>query len=248
MDNGQYMWDWAVFPDYHDPSCPWKAYIPLEDDWVWNGAQGWVFRKLTPDLQSEESNRPPLRRVHHQLKTNIRLTYRAACLVGGAIKRMYGISIPAVLNLGSLEWIDGEYEMASLHAMVWDARRKVLELYGWMSYVLKRDSQEWSNHGWEDTVSKLMNMLGFLRAPRRGCIIRPASTTVDDVLTLVRHNVPIHYQWSARNGIPVLGGWIEPTGHAARFDPFTFRTYDYAAYLQAGSKYNDSALDRSILG
>jgi hypothetical protein len=248
MENGQYEWDWSILPDFDYTSHPWRAYIPLGDDCVRHGAQGWVFSTLSPENQSEASDGSPSFCLHRQLKTNIQLTFQAIHLVGRAVENMYGMSIPTSLHLGSMEWINGEYEMASLNAIVWDARRKVLELYGWLSYVLKCDSQGWSERNWDDTFFKLINILCFLQAPRRGCIIEPALSTVDDIITLVRHDVPIHYQWRAQNGVPVLGGWIEPIGHAALFNPYAFRTYDYAAYLEAGGKYNDSALERSALG
>ena len=46
-----------------------------------------------------------------------------------------------------------------------------------------------------------------------------------------------------------LGGWIEPTPQAACFNPYSFScAYDFAAYKKASGPYNNSAMNRAILG
>jgi hypothetical protein len=140
-------------------------------------------------------------------------------------------------------------EETALNARVWDTRRVVLELYGWASYHLLRDPHDWCEHGWDDGFVDLVKNLRILIVPRRGCIIHPSSIAPAEVATLVRHSVPVHYQWKGQNSEMVIGGWIEPTGAGAQFDPYAFpQAYDYGAFLEAGGDYNKSAMDRSKLG
>jgi hypothetical protein len=96
---------------------------------------------------------------------------------------------------------------------------------------------------------ELVKKLHILDVPRRGCIIDPALSPPTEVVTLVRHNVPVHYEWKSRSSGIVQGGWLPPSAEALRFDPYAFgNTHDYAAFLQAGGEYNNTAMDRSILG
>lgn len=138
--------------------------------------------------------------------------------------------------------------MASVNTAVWNARRAVLELYGWITYHLCHDS-DWHNRDWDGGVRELVShWMRFLDTSRRGCIIDPASTSLDHVITLVRHQVPIHYQWPAKDTSPILGGW-QLTPAASCFNPYNFkRAHDHAAFLQVGGIYNSIALDQSILG
>jgi hypothetical protein len=162
---------------------------------------------------------------------------------------MYKLDMPDSMDL-ALEWMDEDYtEEAILNARVWDVRRVVLELYGWASYHLYRDPQDWCERCWDDGFVELVKKLHILDVPRRGCIINPVLTPSAEVVTLVRHNVPVHYEWKSRLSGLVQGGWLPPSAEALRFDPYAFgNTHDYAAFLQAGGEYNNTAMDRSILG
>ena len=158
--------------------------------------------------------------------------------------------MPTELDFSSVDWLDGTYmETALLASKVWDARRSVLELYSWASYQLLRDSCTWRDREWDKCFVELVeHRLCFLAAPRRGCIIDPASISTDEVIALMRDSVSVHYQWRYRNGIPPINGWFTPTPAASRFDPYEFdRAYDYAAFKQAGGQYNNT-MERAILG
>jgi hypothetical protein len=162
---------------------------------------------------------------------------------------MYKLDMPFSMH-PSLEWMEEDHtEETTLNGKVWAARRVLLELYGWASYHLLRDPHDWCEHGWDDGFVDLVKSLRILIVPRRGCIIDPSSTAPAEVATLVRHSVPVHYQWKGQNGEMVIGGWIEPTGAGAQFNPYAFsEAYDYAAFLEAGGHYNKSAMERSKLG
>jgi hypothetical protein len=139
-------------------------------------------------------------------------------------------------------------DVASLRVALWDFRRAALEFYGWVSFVLHTDRQGWRRHKWDRHFVSFISRSNFLVAPKRGCIVSP-SISLGDIEVLVQDDVPVHYQWRNRDGELPIGGWLEPRGEAARFDPYSFkRIYDYAAYKQAGGQYDNSARDRSILG
>jgi len=126
----------------------------------------------------------------------------------------------------------------------------VLELYGWASYHLLHDSLDWRECGWDGGFVELVENLRILTTPQQGCIMDPCTTPPpSEVVSMVRHCIPVHYLWKIRNGAPPIGGWIKPTGEAAQFNPYAFEhAYDYMAFRQAGGDYNNTAMDCSKLG
>jgi len=215
------------------------------------GTQDWVFRKLNPESLLDLSCPPRIFRFHPQLKTDICLTYRAVQIVQSSIAWKYGLCIWLEFDLSLMEWLDWEYtQMDTLGAQLWDTRQVILQIYGWASYHLLNNSSNWRDHEWDPIFTELVqHRLRVLDGPRRGCIIEPASISTQEIITLVRHSVPIHYQWPVRGGFPPLEGWIPPTAAAASFDPYSFsRTYDFAAYKQAVGEYDNTSKDRAILG
>jgi hypothetical protein len=72
---------------------------------------------------------------------------------------------------------------------------------------------------------------------------------MEEIITLVRCDVPVHYQWKPQDGSILVDPWTSPSPAAACFDSYQFQcTYDYGTYKQAGGKYNNGAKDRVILG
>lgn len=149
----------------------------------------------------------------------------------GFLHRRQGVSRYVISYCGSME-------CASRHV--------VLDLYGWASYHLPHDTG-WAHRPWDDKFLTLMQKMTFVSAPKKGAVINPTSVSLALVITLVRHDVPVHYQWRARNGVPPVYPWRNPVGQACYFDPYLFRCYDWAAFKQAGI-YSHNALDRAILG
>lgn len=257
LQSGQLEWDWCLVPDYDLDLKPWRCYIPLKDEWVREGTQGWLFRKLNPGKVFDPTCTSGKFRIHPNLKTNVRLTYRAVQFICNTVNQVYSQHMPDEVteNLPDVVWVDDEYEEeTSLLAMVWNARRALLELYGWCSFTLLQASEPWRERNWDKSFIELVQgRLRFLSAPRRGCIIDPLSTQPLELLTLVRDQIPIHYQWKPRGGLgdPVVDewSWSNITKIAACFDPYEFKCcYDFAAYTKAGGKYTNNSLDRAILG
>jgi hypothetical protein len=251
VESGHLKWDWCLSPDYDYSEKPWRSYIPLKDEWLREGTQGWVFRKLIPEKIHDVSAPAGLILLHPQLKTQVQLTYRAVQLVYNAVNTMYQLYLPGDVELLPLDWVNNEFKtLSSLLSTLWDARRALLELFGWVIYHLVRDSDGWRKRKWEESFIDLVDKrLCFLSAPRRGCIINPTSISTHEVITLVRHEVPVHYQWKPRSNALIVDVWPEPSLSAARFDPYEFRrAHDYAAFTLAGGKYDNQAMNKSILG
>lgn len=249
LDNGQLEWEWSINADYDDPGRPWRGYIPVRNDWVQCGTQGWLFERHDPSRFLSKYSVPGRLQISEDRRKNIELTYRAIGLLCLNISHMYELDISPDLHPPPVQWINEEYrDEASICARVWDARRSILELYGWISYHLLCDSSPWRERAWKPAFCELLlNRLKLLLVPRRGVIIDPSAAPQDYVIKLVQDGIPIHYQWVPRGCIvrdPIIYG-----DAAARFDPYEFScTHDYAAYRQAGGEYNNQAMDRSKLG
>jgi hypothetical protein len=74
-ESGQLQWEWTLIPDYDLSNMPWQAYIPLKDDWVHEGTQAWIFRKLNPDKLCDPSTASPFLQTHPSLKADVNLTF-----------------------------------------------------------------------------------------------------------------------------------------------------------------------------
>jgi hypothetical protein len=247
QENGTLDWEWSINADYEDGSHPWRGYIPLHNDWVKWGTQGWLFERQIPTSVLITAGTPARLHICKARKKNIELTYRAIDFICLNVSRMYELDIPFRLHPPPVQWVNEEYpDQASICARIWDARRSILELYGWVSYQLLHDLSPWRERIWKPAFRDLLNRLDFLSASRRGVIIDPSSASEDQIIKLVRDEVPIHYQWIPRGYIvhdPVIY-----TALAARFDPYDFEiTRDYAAYRQAGGPYSIQSMDHSKL-
>ena len=247
LENGTLDWEWSVNADYEDCDHPWRGYIPLRDDWVKWGTQGWLFEKQSTPSGLTTAGTPARLHIGKGRKKKIQLTYRAIDYLCLNVSRMYELDLPSRLHPPPVQWVNEEYpDKASICAKIWDARRSILELYGWISYQLLHDPHPWRDRFWKPGFISLLARLDFLSAPRRGVIIDPSSASDHQIIKLARDDVPIHYQWNPRGC--VVHNPVILTDVAARFDPYDFEiTRDYAAYRQAGGPYGIQSMDRSKL-
>ena len=119
---GRFELDWCCMPSYDYSSEPWRSYIPLWDLWNHHGSQGWVFRKLNPNLSVDPSSPPGLYCLQSKLKSDILLTYRAPQLIISAVTQMYELHMPPQLELLLVAKVDEEYsQVMPLNARIWDA-------------------------------------------------------------------------------------------------------------------------------
>lgn len=110
------------------------GHISVQNHWLREGTQGWVFRILPLDQITDSSARYLL----PALKTNIRLTFLVIICACNSVNAMYSLPVrPLLLDFYIGDWMDREYrDISSLAAEVWNARRVILDLYGRASYHL----------------------------------------------------------------------------------------------------------------
>jgi len=71
LPNGQLDWEWSVLPDYDLKTKPWRHFIPLRNEWMREGTQGWLFRKLNPTKLVEQHGSHGHHRIHPTLKSQV---------------------------------------------------------------------------------------------------------------------------------------------------------------------------------
>jgi hypothetical protein len=249
LESGQLDWEWSLKVDFEDPSHPWRGYIPLCDGWMRLGTQGWLFEPHDSARFLAKNSVQGALQLAQARKTNIQLTYRLVEFLCTTISQMYELQVPSEFYPPDAKWVHEEFtEERIICARVWEARRSILDLYGWVSYHLHRDLRPWHERDWRPGfVNLVRDRLRLLSAPRRGIIIDPSSISIGYVVKLVQDDIPIHYQWIPRGCI--IRDPIIPNQAATRFDPYEFGcTHDYAAYKQACGKYSSTSMDRSKLG
>lgn len=209
--SGRYQWDWGISPADDFPVYPWRAYIPVQNTHIRSGNQAWVFGKLSADqIGGQCGSLSPAWCLHAELQMDIKLTFGVLCVLCISLKDMYGSTPPSHEDL-ALDQLDMQFiDVSTMLNKVWDVRRAALELYGWMLYQLHRDPHGWRVRSWTDLhpgcdLPELVHLMHFLDAQKRGCVIDPRSFGSNDLATLVRDGVPVHYQWPIRGTFP-LGG------------------------------------------
>jgi hypothetical protein len=96
--NGQLEWEWSVNVDYEDTSRPWRGYIPLRNDWVECGTQGWLFERQDLHRIIGKASAPGLFCIVEGRRRNIELTYRAVEFMCITVCRMYEVNLPSDLH------------------------------------------------------------------------------------------------------------------------------------------------------
>ena len=120
-ENGTLEWEWSVNVDYEDCSHPWRGYIPLPNDFVKRGSQGWLFEKEIPTSVLVTAA-PGRLRISRGRKENIEHTYRAIDFLCLNVSRMYELDISLGLHPPPVQWVNEEYpDQASICARIWDA-------------------------------------------------------------------------------------------------------------------------------
>lgn len=93
-------------------------------------------------------------------KKNIQLTYHPVKFLCITISQMYELQEPSELYPPDVKWVHEECaEERIICARVWEARRSILDLYGWASYHLHRDLCPWHERDWRPgfvTLDKLL--------------------------------------------------------------------------------------------
>jgi hypothetical protein len=207
--------DWSISSDYWDSSRPYRVCIPVdleehdrfpEGKWVsapfnlgrvWgvSDASGW---KLSPTVRryifsTRERVRP--------IVTTIMSIYSAKL----------GYTLPPYL---SLNWLDNSFPSEeALAAQIADARRHILDQYGFIVFNLLQDPDWRMRTALAPLVGEITD-IGLVGRRHRGVIVEFDKIEPSHLRALLKKYVPIHYQWFPTSTGP--------------FDPKVLQATDYA--------------------
>lgn len=231
-------WEWSCRPDYYISKRPWRAYIPVFSQ-ARERHYSWLF--ATPILLGVPVPRSVNLKLDPRLKDAVRKTCHVVMTLCAVVGEAYNLKDsycpPPVDN----SWLEQEFRaLPSLAAKFWDSRRAVLERLGFLTYqLIRHDAKLFHPRVWPKDFTEEVEKLVILSGPRRGLIVRVEEIQLSELELYIRDQVPIHYQWS------FTSSKVKATDP---FNPNSFRTYDWAAYLQAGGEYAKDGKERSVLG
>ncbi|KAG1772206.1 hypothetical protein EV702DRAFT_1246600 [Suillus placidus] len=211
--------DWTLNSDYWESRKPHRAYIPLAPDthcfpaghwisaawalgrdWGTSGSDGWC---LTPESYSNIL----------ETRNNVETLLHAITATYGP-KHIYPTPPPLYLP-----WLESSFSSEEeLAAALGEARRQVLDQYGFIAYHLARDHQWRSRPDLIPVVTRLENT-GLVKCSYWGAIIDPAHINFEEICSLLEDGVPIHYQWHPADVGPL--------------DPCSLRAEDYDDIIRA---------------
>jgi hypothetical protein len=210
--------DWTLNSDHWDSKKPYHTYIPLAPktpdfpaghwvsaawalgrEWGTSCSDGW---RLTPETYF-----------------NILETRKNVETLICAITATYYGSWPTPPPF-YLPWLESSFSSEEeLTAALGEARRQILDQYGFIAYHLTRDFQWRSRPDLIPVITRLENT-DLVKCSYWGAIIDPVHINFQEIYSLLEDGVPIHYQW-------------RPTVDVGPLDPFILRAEDYDSILRA---------------
>lgn len=186
-------------PDHMLVNNPWHAYIPVADSVPAGDRKAWVFEDCVPpeELFTPTHGRKGI--VNSTFLHNVETTVEDTLSWLNVVFTAYGNpSVDLDLShVNSLRCFQGTYSEMSTE--VWKLRRLVLIAWGYIIYSLLNAAEDW-----RDCVSCTPQFIqnitssGLLDLPRRGLIIQAQNPPpFADIVIYLRHQVPVHYYWTA---------------------------------------------------
>lgn len=207
--------DWSTTPDHWDDLRPYRPHIPagiqpnnrlfqdgswiatawpLGSDWGISGPRGW-------HLSSE-------------MRAKLLSTQACANTLFDAVVSTYGPQyiIPA---RSRMDWIDNSFSSEeALAAQVGDARRQILDQYGFIIYNIRQDPRWRTRSGLQAHILSIIST-GLDSCYTIGCIVdfNRRDISAAELYCLLSRGVAVHYQWFPTDAGP--------------FDPKALRAQNY---------------------
>ncbi|KAJ7601827.1 hypothetical protein DFH06DRAFT_1352017 [Mycena polygramma] len=208
-------WEWATKPDLDHTTAPHRAYIPRANQRFFNkDHRDWVFAW---NVAMDTSDVAPYRCLGPE-STCVRMASDEAWAWASHIcSRCPGLAsgCPPRPELKALTAL--YTERSEFNAAIWEVRRGVLELYGFIAGALL-NMKDWRKSSWADSLVDKIDHFRILVGPKRGVFLDVTELNEEVARRYVAHGVPIHYRWRFRPS---------PTGSLAAFAPLAIGAFDF---------------------
>ncbi|KAF8177528.1 hypothetical protein K438DRAFT_2181668 [Mycena galopus ATCC 62051] len=217
--NGQMeCWEWAAHADWATELFPTRPYIPAQGGcWNQRTHRDWV---LQWNAQLELPQSVPFHFTSEQ-KLAIARAHVEAVNWATQVQQKCRFSMPPTQP--PTRALEASYPTRpAFNAAVWNIRREVLDLYGYISFHLHHDAR-WQAHNWTGTFLADIKSFGLLAGPKRGIVFHLSHLAEETVRRYLAHDVPVHYCWP--------GG--DPPKHVDKsFSPENLGAFDYEKRLE----------------
>ncbi|KAH7905688.1 hypothetical protein BJ138DRAFT_1118245 [Hygrophoropsis aurantiaca] len=187
--------DWALHARWYDSKKAWEGFIPQPAQPVLTGLHRWVWLgRAEPSHWTEGSG--GMVRLRPAFIASVRGTYEVLGHLLHQVQGLYSQGGAINLRLADIQWLNSEFALPELAApRIWDLRRNVVDVLGFVSWHLLRDEAGWQTRPWDPTfVDKVLDMR-FLECPKRGVHIKTSEADMGLLAQWIRHSVPVHYIW-----------------------------------------------------
>lgn len=185
--------DWAVHPDWEVDPRPIRPFIPaMHGMWSQNTHRDWALL-WNAQLPVEPNTFPYRLTAKHQ--DDISRALKEAKAWTGQVVQQYPAWKCLLPETQPDTGIQRSYSTReAVNAAVWDVRRDVLLLYGFVSCILHNEV-DWRSRPWDGAFVHDLECFGLLRGPKRGILLKPNALNEMTIRRWLDHDVPVHYHW-----------------------------------------------------
>jgi hypothetical protein len=186
-------------PDHMLPDHPWHAYIPVADIFPDSDQKAWVFQDSVLSSELFAPTHAGKGHITSAFLKNIETTVADTLSWLDVVFAAYGNPSLDInlLHVESLRKFQGSHN--DICTEVWKIRRTVLIAWGYIVYSLLNAANDWKQHkSCTPEFIRSIASCGLLDLPHRGLIIQAQNPPpFADIIMYLRHQVPVHYYWTA---------------------------------------------------
>ncbi|KAH7908631.1 hypothetical protein BJ138DRAFT_1103346 [Hygrophoropsis aurantiaca] len=199
LESGEYAErDWALHARWYVSSKPWEGFIPQPCQEVLSGPHRWAWLgRAEPAHWTEASGTMVRLRPQHvkDVERTCEITEQLLSQVRGLYDHK-GIAAP---SLADRSWLRSEFALPQLLApRLWDLRRNVVNVLGFLSWALLLDKTGWQTQPWDPTFVDTVLDMRVLECPKRGVHVKTEGIDMTLLRVWIEHRVPVHYMWDPR--------------------------------------------------
>ncbi|KAH7918335.1 hypothetical protein BV22DRAFT_1134670 [Leucogyrophana mollusca] len=212
FESGEYRdRDWALYPRMYSGSRPWEGFIPQPSVAVLEGPHRWVWLGRAEPTHWTEATGDRVRLKPGVVKA-VEATYANVEHMIHEVCGVYQIPQSERPSVSNRQWLRQEFMLAKLLApRLWDLRRNVVDLLGFVAWKILLDEKGWRTRAWDPTFVDEVLGMGFLDCTKRGIHIKAPMSDLALIMKWLTYGVPVHYTWD-----PKVGGPWSPVDMKAR--------------------------------
>ncbi|KAH7918383.1 hypothetical protein BV22DRAFT_1051766 [Leucogyrophana mollusca] len=187
--------DWALYPRMYSNRRPWEGFIPQPSVVVLEGPHRWVWLGCTEPAHWTEAIGDQVQLKPEVVKA-VEAIYTKVEHMAHQVCELYQIPQGECPSISNQQWLRQEFMLAKLVApQLWDLRRNVVDLLGFVAWKVLHDEQGWQTRAWDPTFVDEVLGIRFLECAKRGIHIKAPMSDLALITKGLTYGVLVHYTW-----------------------------------------------------